>query len=405
MSIGKLVPFRALWSSCLLLAAAHVHAQLVSSDGSDGTFSPTSSVTIDLRAAVPAAWDSPGLGNGVYDKAKWAVVFKYASVNIPAGVTVTFKNHSANAPIVWLVQGDVNISGNVIVDGEGDRGDGGLSLPGPGGFRGGSAILNSMPVSAGLGPGGGSVSNSGVLAGDGSFGTVGFGSLAGPTYNTAQILPLVGGSGGAGSPAGLYPGRGGGAGGGAILIASSGTITLNGTVSANGGLSIAYSGGSGGAIRLIATAFAGIGTLSAHPINTGGMGRIRVETNTNSWLGNSFPDASFDVPGTTAQIWPASTAPSLRIVQVGGQAAPDDPHASFDFSDVTLANSGPVVVQIYATNVPLTWFVKLRMVPRRGDDLYTTATFVSGNDVASVWQATVNLPNGYAAMMALARAP
>jgi hypothetical protein len=33
----------------------------------------------------------------------------HASVNIPAGVTVTFKNHASHAPVVWLVQGGVTM--------------------------------------------------------------------------------------------------------------------------------------------------------------------------------------------------------------------------------------------------------------------------------------------------------
>jgi hypothetical protein len=91
-----------------------VQADLViPSDGSDGVFNPTANVEIALSQAVPGAWNSSNSANpgkGVYDSAKWAVVFKYASIDIPVGVTITFKNHPTHAPVVWLVQGSVTIN-------------------------------------------------------------------------------------------------------------------------------------------------------------------------------------------------------------------------------------------------------------------------------------------------------
>ncbi|MBK8093158.1 MAG: hypothetical protein IPK32_14525 [Verrucomicrobiaceae bacterium] len=95
------------------------HAQLtIPSDGSDGAFAPAANVEIDLGLATTALWNTPGSGNGVYDAEKWAVVFKYSSVNIPAGVKVTFKNHPTYAPVVWLVQGNVTIAGELSLKGK-----------------------------------------------------------------------------------------------------------------------------------------------------------------------------------------------------------------------------------------------------------------------------------------------
>lgn len=37
-------------------------------------------------------------------------IYHYTSVNIPSGVTVTFKPNAANTPVVWLVQGNCVIS-------------------------------------------------------------------------------------------------------------------------------------------------------------------------------------------------------------------------------------------------------------------------------------------------------
>ena len=107
-------------------------------DGSDGVFNPSASVEVDLGLAITASWDTPGTGNGVYDGEKWAVVFKYSSVNIPAGVTVTFKNHPSYAPVAWLVSGDVDIDGVVDLTGGDPEALHRRAAPGPGGFRGGT---------------------------------------------------------------------------------------------------------------------------------------------------------------------------------------------------------------------------------------------------------------------------
>ena len=111
------------------------HAQLViPSDGSDGTLNPglsPTNVVIDLSQAVPGVWNADNTANagkGIYDASKWAVVFKYSSVNIPAGVTVSFKNHASRAPVVWLVKGDVEVNGNVNLNGATGAPDGVLAL-------------------------------------------------------------------------------------------------------------------------------------------------------------------------------------------------------------------------------------------------------------------------------------
>ena len=92
----------------------------IPSDGSDGIFAPTTSVEIDLSQATTGAWDASNAatpGKGRYDATKWAIVFKYNTVSIPAGVTVTFKNHPSRAPVVWLVSGNVTIAGTVVTPG------------------------------------------------------------------------------------------------------------------------------------------------------------------------------------------------------------------------------------------------------------------------------------------------
>ena len=90
------------------------------SDGSDGAFAPKFDTVIDLSLAATASWDTPSPvpGQGVYDPERWAVVFKYTTIDIPLGVTVSFTNHPSGAPVIWLASGDVTIAGEVNVNGE-----------------------------------------------------------------------------------------------------------------------------------------------------------------------------------------------------------------------------------------------------------------------------------------------
>ena len=182
-------------------------------NGTDGALNITADTEIDLSQAVTATWDSDNsadAGKGVYDADKWAVVFKYTSVNVAAGATVTFKNHPSRAPVVWLVSGDVTIGGAVNLNGE-DKlfSVRGLSEPGPGGFRGGAGFYSGVGAGSGFGPSGGERGDSGN-AGGGSHQTVGEENDAAPiVYGNPSCIPLVGGSGGGGA-AGVDGSGGGG---------------------------------------------------------------------------------------------------------------------------------------------------------------------------------------------------
>ena len=125
--------------------APAVFAQLsIPGDGSDGALNITTNTVIDLSRAATGAWDANNAttaGKGIYDPTKWAVVFKYSSVTISNGATVTFSNHPSRAPVVWLVNGDVMIHSNGVLSLDGQYGVSdtiNLAEPGPGGFRGGA---------------------------------------------------------------------------------------------------------------------------------------------------------------------------------------------------------------------------------------------------------------------------
>jgi hypothetical protein len=160
----KLAPRLGASAVFLMSALAMASAQAAfdsGSTGADGALNPTVNTEIVL----------PPSG-----------ILNYTTVNIPAGVTVTFKKNAANTPVHILASGNVTIAGYVDIRGQdakstGTYGDGVLGddgIPGtggPGGFDGGrggkedgqqrAAIVRG---GAGLGPGGG---QPGVEGGDG----------------------------------------------------------------------------------------------------------------------------------------------------------------------------------------------------------------------------------------------
>ena len=372
----------------LMVLAVPAWAIDVGSDGSDGALNLTGSgtTTINLALATTGSWDTPGNGNGVYDPEKWAVVFKYTSVNIGSGRTVQFTNHPSGAPVVWLVQGNVSNSGTINVSGGNGQGNGTFSTPGPGGFRGGKSPGDGTPASAGLGPGGGGLNSSAGYA------TAGSGSAPGGTYGNARVLPLIGGSGGSGGTSA------GGAGGGAILIAANGTVSVGVIVATAGGPIGSGYGGSGGGIRLVANSIQGAASgLSAYGSTGGGTGRIRIEANTFVLTGASNPAYTWMLPLNESDlaIWPPEGNPRIRVETVGGVPVPAEPQALFTPpGDLFLVSSDSVDVALVGTNVPVElarrWNVKLRMTRRTGAVSEVTAHYASGDSVSSQW--TARLP-------------
>lgn len=385
--------------------------------GSDGILTVTANRVIDLSLASTGDWDAPGatLGNGVYDPAKWAVVFKYSKVNI-AGGTLSFINHPSGAPVVWLVDGDavgdgdVTITGNLSLNGSpetlGWQGSNtGYASGGPGGFASGfNRFTTGQLGSAGFGPGGGHwAANGNTIVGAGSHATTGAGS-SGPTYwahpDALRCLPLIGGSGGT-----AFNNGAGGAGGGAILIATRGTVTLNGSVSANGGggVSSGY-GGAGGAIRLIADQVLGSGALFANPTNQGGQGRRRIEVRTNLNLPSWVPDAVSTQGGVTggiATLWPLPANDfKVKIVSIAGRDVPAEPlhRHTFPNTDLSLGVAGPSYVVIETQNVTSDKIVRLRVRRKSGAEAgtngYIQIPYLSHDSTRNVdiWAGNAQLP-------------
>lgn len=349
-------------------------------------------------------------------------ILNYTTITIPAGVTVSFTPNAANTPVTMLATGDVSIAGTVNLNGTNGTPNIQSSgfVPGkpggPGGFAGGAGGMGGLSNtfgSPGHGPGGGtpnSVNNGTQHASYGAPGTF------------VSLLPLFGGSGGAGGPqinngGTIVTGEPGAGGGGAFLIASTTkiTITSTGRISANGGddygCALFVGGnpqggvGSGGAIRLVAPQLTNQGTLTANggrvTFNcsiTGLVGRIRAEAFVIGPFAATSPGASLvNQPGpvTSASIPALINLPALAFTSVGGVAPPAAPTGSFTTADVTLppATTNPVSVILTATNTPAPTTYTIKLLPQFASPVSQTVNS-GGSFAVSTATANVTFPNG-----------
>lgn len=378
--------------SCIIaLANFSVCALNIPSDGSDGIFAPPTNIVVDLAQAVTGTWDDDNTANsgkGIYDPSKWAIIFKYQSVDIPAGALVTFLNHPSRAPVVWLIQSNAVIDGVVSLNGQPGSDDSFYKTfpvePGPGGYRGGASSVIGNGV--GLGP-----------AGGGHAGYLGI-------YGNPQILPLIGGSGGGG----INSAASGEGGSGAILIAAASNLTLNGTVKANSSLSpLSIYRASGGAIKIITETLLGTGTIEAlgYP-GVSGNGRIRIEANSISQNILSSPETIAVPPADPPIIWPADNAPSVRIASVSGINSPADPTAPLvNQADIAIATNGAVAVVVETKNFPVSGLVQLRYAYKYGDAYWVSVPYQGGTFTQATWSVDLTLNGGFSTLQARATVP
>lgn len=403
------------------------------SDGSDGAFSPAVSTVVDLSLAAslcdcdgdtqvddPCRWDcsSPVAGRGVYDAEQWAVVYKYTTIDVAAGATITFGMHPSGAPVVWLATGNVTISGTVNLDGED-----GLNTtnppvvpyytrPGPGGFEGGQQGNPGAGSfsSIGLGPGSSPViawgcnPNGAPAAYADSGGAECSGTGPGSIYGNVGILPLIGGSGG-NQDENPVLGGGGGAGGGAILVSApalisfgtAGAITAEGGNGGGGG-SLNGGAGSGGAIRLRAetvTMPSGsrlVGRYGTAGYTISGNGRIRVEAGTFNNGGTISGSQSF--VGAPSAVFPP-TPPQLYVTTICGQPAPAEPDWGMKTTDVDLSSPSACTINISGTGMPVGTIVVVRVIPARGNIISVNSTpMVDAGGGLRTATASVTFPAG-----------
>ena len=391
------------------------------STGADGAFSPAANQTLQIPASG---------------------VFNFTTVNVPAGVTITFTRNTLNTPVTILASGNVTIAGSFVVNGQPGASTGNGGAGGPGGFDGGLGGFG-LPLysgNPGQGPGAGTAGKKGSQTyghggGGGSFNVVGSSGsqesgaygLAGPKYGTVTLLPLIGGSGGGGGGASTSArGASGGGGGGAILIASSGTITFSGSAAinalgGNGGSATGQTtfgmggGGSGGAIRLIANTISGTATLNVSGGaggsgcyyggcgGAGGLGYVRVEAyDYSAFTASGTPNnISYTAPNPVS----LPTVPQLRVASVAGVAAPTTPLGSFQgVPDVVVpaTQANPVTVALEAANIPLGTVVQVTLTPASGTRTTVSSGGLAGTEAASTASASITLPSGMSVISAIA---
>jgi len=380
---GRRIPMRTFsffLSAFLILCVSTASAGtfISGSTGADGAFNPTVSTELQLPP------------NGI---------FNFTTVNIPPGITVTFKKNAANTPVYILATGNVTILGWIVVDGGWTDSSGGNApgVGGPGGYDGGYGGMDGAAGGAGLGPGGGSA---GI---GGSFGTLAQCNQAGTVYGNVRVIPLLGGSGGGGqNSASTNPGNGGAGGAGAILIASSGTINItNGVITAIGGMSYRglAGGGSGGTIKLVANTISD----SYYTLHVdggpgscyGGYGRIRLEAFN---IGNitSFFAYSTGLPSSVF----LSNIPTLSITSIAGVNVPSSPTASFLTPDLALPNTttNPVAVALSASYIPAGANVTVSATPQYGNTTTANAALI-GTGASSTAIVNINLSTDYVSVI------
>jgi hypothetical protein len=228
---------------------------------------------------------------------------------------------------------------------------------------------------------------------------------------------LGGSGGGASSNSGTTPGNRGGGGGGSVLLAVSGTLTLTGSILANGGEGASFissvssvqgaGGGSGGGVRLIASTIVGSGNidisggvrgsgLSGRSGGTGGIGRARLEADVFNFSGSVTPNVA-----TTSAPLPVfpSNLPSIRIISVGGASVPANPIGE---NDVILPSSivNPVTVAFAATDVPPGSTVELTISPISGSPTTVVSAGLSGTLASSTDSVQATLPQGASVLLA-----
>ena len=251
--------------------------------GSVGTVGYIDTTNKDLYTYTTFSFDpTQGIDSNLNDTSDGIFVFR----------NVTIGNGTNAATVLSLITGSspngkgptLSLSGNLTVASSSVFNANGL------GYIGGANGGNT-----GSGPGGG-VSNGSCSTGGGAgFGGAGgrgecASAIGGSTYGSGTV-PIDLGSGGGG---GTYGGSSGGAGGGAIRISASGTVTISGTLSANGSNGVTDWGGagSGGSIYIIADTLAGTGSITANGGSggtwggAGGGGRIAIYyTTSNTYSG------------------------------------------------------------------------------------------------------------------------
>jgi hypothetical protein len=236
---------------------------------------------------------------------------------------------------------------------------------------GGGIILDGKGFAGGQGqaPGLSLISNETLTGGGGGHGGSGGVSATGAPGGTnydSFFQPVEAGSGG-GAGSGVEPNNLGGAGGGALSLNVTGTLTLAGSISANGytGVGQGSGGGAGGSIHLTAGKLTGNGTVSANggagesSLGGGGGagGSISITTTLQPPPPTNPPPFSGSisahgglgaVAGGAGTIYTllSSAQPAQIVLDNGGMLGATTPYPQSQNSDYTVSGGARVLVAI-----------------------------------------------------------
>ncbi len=262
-----------------------------------------------------------------------AGTYTYNNITVQGGGTIVARGDTVGNTGVVINATSITIETNGLFTADG-QGYGSSEGPGQG--------EDDPSYWAGGGGGAGHAAKGGI--GDsGGTGGASYGSFNQPTEL---------GSGGGNNP---FVGILGGAGGGAIHLVVSGTITIDGTVSANGNngafeINVSGGGGSGGSLLIEAGAFAGSGAVRANGGNggtgvwkggggAGGHVALFYAANTFTGTVEALGGSGYQLGGPGIVYW--ATDNRLVIDGNGSNAyAAELPAGSYSFASIELKRSG-----------------------------------------------------------------
>ncbi len=265
------------------------------------TIGGTNAATFKIDKTLGTAGSVTVANLGVFEQNTTSQLVISGTFTVQSGGTLKHSDNSTTQAYevdISAANIDIQSGGSVNVDGLGY--DGGTSQ------------------TAGSGPGGGSGTNQNSQGGGGGAhggnGGLGTGSIAGGTAYCTIANPSTIGSGG-----GATNGYIGGNGGGLIILTASDTVTINGTVTADGGLGTTGSGrggggGAGGGINITAatiagtpasfTATGGAGAGTTYQGGGGGGGCVLLSyTSTNSISSTQVTMSGGDGDGSATSQW------------------------------------------------------------------------------------------------------
>ncbi len=247
----------------------------------------------------------------------------FDNVAVTAGSQIGHEAGQSGFHLVAL--GDFYLSSNSVINADG-KGYGSLSGPGAG-------------ISGPLAGGGGGYGGRGGWTGNADYGK------GGGAYGS-ESAPVDLGSGGGGA---AWYGNVGNVGGGAIRLTVGGTLTLDGSVRANGVSSGGREGaGAGGSIYLTAQTLSGSGAILAvggngsapHNSGAGAGGRIALYSDSNSFSGTNSVRSGAPISGEAGSLYQAATpAPAVVRYSPSGTLIAVVDHVDVVFNTVIAGGS------------------------------------------------------------------